>query len=419
MFNVKCKKCGSEWYVKEEYSTSIGNCPFCGASLAKDEPITFANVQDCFGALIDKYGKEVLADGKKLYSFLADYIPEKRKELQLLKTVCEANVYALFVSVDQGQYNRERKRAIKILSDDHMIAETWASKAIEWVLQAIGCGADNTQCDEIESFAEDSSLLPNKTDVDYGNDLDEYNFGLDYYYGRFGVKQDYELAVEHFIKAAEQGNKYAQRHLGMCYEKGNGVDQDYAEAVKWYRKAAEQRDTAAQYALQRLLGDEYDQEQGEKCLWDAGDDYVQESGEDYRQELDSNDVFRWNKNVYEKDTFSFSHGFYSVKIENRGALRCRNESTLRIKEAGLVSINSAEIVTSTITPSMIDYYMVEQSGIFKKGWASIKLKGCYVEGSSKYVDEIDVSFNLKKENRYEAEVLAEIMKVNGIEVNYV
>ena len=108
-----------------------------------------------------------------------------------------------------------------------------------------------------------------------------------------------------------------------------------------------------------------------------------------------------------------------MEIENRGVLRCRNESTLRIKEAGLVSINSAEIVTSTITPSMIDYYMVEQSGRFKKGWASIKLKGCYVEGSSKYVDEIDVSFNLKKENRYEAEVLAEIMKVNGIEVNYV
>ena len=77
MLTVKCEKCGSEWTVKEKYSSSISNCPFCGESLLKDKPTAFENVQDCLRMLINKYGKEVLADGRRLYSFLIDYIPEK------------------------------------------------------------------------------------------------------------------------------------------------------------------------------------------------------------------------------------------------------------------------------------------------------------------------------------------------------
>ena len=69
MPRIKCKNCSSEWTVEEKYSISIVNCPFCGASLIEDMLNTFDSVQDCFKALIGKYGKEVLATGKNYILF--------------------------------------------------------------------------------------------------------------------------------------------------------------------------------------------------------------------------------------------------------------------------------------------------------------------------------------------------------------
>ena len=83
-----------------------------------------------------------------------------------------------------------------------------------------------------------------------GNDSEQYNLGLCYYYGR-GVPQDYEKAVKWFRKAAEYGNAGAQYSLGDCYYYGNGVPQDYGKAVEWFRKAARQGDKDAQEVLRK------------------------------------------------------------------------------------------------------------------------------------------------------------------------
>ncbi|MBQ9088131.1 MAG: SEL1-like repeat protein [Lentisphaeria bacterium] len=70
-----------------------------------------------------------------------------------------------------------------------------------------------------------------------------------YFYGSFGVDQDWKEAVKWYRKSAEQGNPDAQYHLGECFCYGHGVDEDKEEAVKWYRKAAEQGYDHAQYEL--------------------------------------------------------------------------------------------------------------------------------------------------------------------------
>jgi hypothetical protein len=71
-----------------------------------------------------------------------------------------------------------------------------------------------------------------------------------------GVPQDYTQAVFWYRKAAEQGEDYAQYHLGGLYNKGRSVPQDYAEAYFWLDLAAtgplgdfaaEQRDEAASH----------------------------------------------------------------------------------------------------------------------------------------------------------------------------
>jgi hypothetical protein len=53
----------------------------------------------------------------------------------------------------------------------------------------------------------------------------------------------------YYLKAAEQGDAYAQAILGTLYLAGRGVQQNYTEAVKWYRKAAEQGFAGAQASL--------------------------------------------------------------------------------------------------------------------------------------------------------------------------
>lgn len=41
-----------------------------------------------------------------------------------------------------------------------------------------------------------------------------------------------------YREAAEQGYVYAQRNLGIMYNKGHGAPQDHAEAYIWYSLAA-------------------------------------------------------------------------------------------------------------------------------------------------------------------------------------
>ncbi len=67
--------------------------------------------------------------------------------------------------------------------------------------------------------------------------------------GCYYNKKNYQKAVEWYLKAAEQDDKYAQYNLGYCYDKGQGVEQDYQKAVEWYTKAAEQGNVDAQCHL--------------------------------------------------------------------------------------------------------------------------------------------------------------------------
>lgn len=64
-----------------------------------------------------------------------------------------------------------------------------------------------------------------------------------------GVAQDHRVAFDHFRRAADLGNSYAQANIGDCYAYGLGVRQDNAQALKWYRSAAIQNVPPAFNAL--------------------------------------------------------------------------------------------------------------------------------------------------------------------------
>lgn len=82
-----------------------------------------------------------------------------------------------------------------------------------------------------------------------GDMTSQYMLGLLYRTGASGVIKDDAQAAAWFRKAAEQGQKYAQRDLGELYEKGQGVKRDIGQAANWFLKAAEQDVSEAQFNI--------------------------------------------------------------------------------------------------------------------------------------------------------------------------
>jgi TPR repeat protein len=81
-----------------------------------------------------------------------------------------------------------------------------------------------------------------------GNAQAKYNIGLLFSNGA-GVALDYSEAMRWFLLASEQGLASAQFSIGTLYAQGNGVVQDFSEAITWYKLASMKNYAAAQYNL--------------------------------------------------------------------------------------------------------------------------------------------------------------------------
>ncbi|KAG0289314.1 hypothetical protein BGZ97_006492 [Linnemannia gamsii] len=67
--------------------------------------------------------------------------------------------------------------------------------------------------------------------------------------GSDGLSQSYELAFKWYLRAAEQGDSFAQLCVGSLLAYGQGVPQDYTKAATWYLMAANQGLAVAQFYL--------------------------------------------------------------------------------------------------------------------------------------------------------------------------
>ena len=96
-----------------------------------------------------------------------------------------------------------------------------------------------------------------------------YDKGMDYFYGRAGVRKDYEKALRCFIKAVDFGNARAMEQIGYMYDLGGGVSQDRTEALKWYKRASEIGDVNLENHLAYCLEDGHgvDQNIDEAINW--------------------------------------------------------------------------------------------------------------------------------------------------------
>ena len=81
--------------------------------------------------------------------------------------------------------------------------------------------------------------------------------------------EDDQQVAQHYRKAAEEGDVWAQTSLGQLHQLGQGVALDDRQAAVWYRKAAEQGFAPAQYHLGALydFGEGVVQDHRQAALW--------------------------------------------------------------------------------------------------------------------------------------------------------
>lgn len=109
--------------------------------------------------------------------------------------------------------------------------------------------------------------------LDEGKNILEYK-------GNELLSEDCSLAMQWYIKAAEQGNVEAQYNLAHLYHSKEDLV-NFPEALKWYKKAADQDLPAAKYRLGEMYyrgqGTIKDVEQAATWLYNASKDNVPEA----------------------------------------------------------------------------------------------------------------------------------------------
>ncbi|HEX4881380.1 MAG TPA: tetratricopeptide repeat protein [Porticoccaceae bacterium] len=91
-----------------------------------------------------------------------------------------------------------------------------------------------------------------RRNAEAGDRVAQYNLGVIYESGRFGVPMDKGKAAALYRQAADQGYVNAQYNLGVLHLRGEGVKADQQAALHWLRLAAAQQHSPALAALKKL-----------------------------------------------------------------------------------------------------------------------------------------------------------------------
>jgi|GEM_PF-5074419 len=231
--------------------------------------------------------------------------------------------------------------------------------------------------DELDKKRLKKSMDSLKKEAEKGDAKAQYNLSS-FYFDGYGVTRDYVQAEIWLRRAAKQGFADAMYALGaICYE-GKGIAQNYIQAAQWYHKAAEQGSARAQYNL--------------------GVMYYEGKGvtQDYRKAL---------KLFYESVKYNFPCAQYAVAVmlfKGLGVMNGIYDKSYRFatymlydaikndyeKAAKLLSFfeNKKIINKGYINNGKEQLKMAME--IFEKKEMLFKLKPCYIELKSSYIEDI-------------------------------
>ena len=147
--------------------------------------------------------------------------------------------------------------------ETELISETSDEYAEELFLQGV-------QYDMREEYEEAIEYFLKAADLGYVNA--QYVLGWKYHFGD-GIEQDYEEAAKYYQLAADQGHALAQTCIGHCYLSGRGVEQDYAKAFAYFQLAAIQGEETSFYNLGKM----YEQGLGIEQDYSKAEEYYQKA----------------------------------------------------------------------------------------------------------------------------------------------
>jgi TPR repeat protein len=122
------------------------------------------------------------------------------------------------------------------------------SKETRDFIQRLDARSEATRDADLAGKGDESALSRLRKAAEQGDGYAEFHLGLLYMDGK-GVPQNAEQGIVWLRKSGEQGYAVAQDRLSSLYEKGKGVPKDLPEAAEWARRAAEQGDTAGAATL--------------------------------------------------------------------------------------------------------------------------------------------------------------------------
>ena len=73
--------------------------------------------------------------------------------------------------------------------------------------------------------------------------------------GGLGVEKDYDAALRLARRAADKGDAFGERQMGILFANGWGVPKDEREAARWFAKSAARGDEASITNLRELAAE--------------------------------------------------------------------------------------------------------------------------------------------------------------------
>jgi len=133
---------------------------------------------------------------------------------------------------------------------DEQKAEEYYSKALELGYKGNHYTYDSRLTPKVDNESIESLIEKAKQGIPYYQNMVGYKYGTG-----DGVEKDYKIALEWYMKAAEQDYDAALYNVGLYYYRGYGVEIDYYKALEWMTKAAAKGDVKAYQTLGNMYHD--------------------------------------------------------------------------------------------------------------------------------------------------------------------
>lgn len=268
---MKCKCCGSEWTVSQNFAAQIKNCPFCSAPI--EEP---KNIAEALQLITSIHGPDVLKDGDRLLSCFSETAPKLDREKRLFSFFLDCHGHEQLFAMKQGSENEQdecvNRIVIQMREKFHLAENACRSvcysyltaladrKPYEWYRKEAELGEADAQynlgrcletgCGVSVNLAEAASWYEKAANQGYVPAQCRFGYFLE---EGIGVSKNAGSAYRWYGKAADKGDLWAQWRRACCTENGTGTYKSESQAVEMYRRVAEKGYAPAQYSLGYLL----------------------------------------------------------------------------------------------------------------------------------------------------------------------